>query len=156
MVFDIQALAVPRIGKDSGSRSLDNDERELFLRDHPALQIEHPAVTGAVAALTSALAQDDSLPDALYEKVRALREHTVERLPEVPEIIETGRARGRERAYTLVALCRAARIPARLAKGLVLRESANASLHFWAEVYQQDDWIPYDPVFGYRHTLLQN
>lgn len=155
-VFDIQALAVPRIGKDGGSRSLDNDERELYLRDHPTLQIEHPAVTGAVAALTSTLKQDDSLADAIYEKVRALHEHTIERLLEVPEIIETGRARGRERAYTLVALSRAAHLPARLVKGLVLRESANASLHFWAEVYQQDKWIPYDPVFGYRHSLPHN
>ena len=55
VVFDIQALAVPRLGKDGGSRSLGSEERELFLRDHPTLQIEHQSVTGVVAALASAV-----------------------------------------------------------------------------------------------------
>ncbi len=156
VVFSIQALAVPRLGTAGGRRSLDTEERELFLRDHPTLQIEHPAVTAVVTALTSTVEEDDSLPDAIYDHVQALREYTAERLLEVPEILETRHARGPERAYTLVALSRAARIPARLVKGLVLRESAHAALHFWAEIYQQGQWIPYDPIFGYRHTLPPN
>jgi hypothetical protein len=150
--FSVQALAVPRLGT-GGVRVLEGDAREPFLRDHPVLQIEHPAVTRLATALSAAIDEDGSLPDAIYDEVRALRESAGESLREVPEILGTKRASRQERAYTLVALCRAARIPARLVRGLVLRESDNASLHFWAEVYQEGQWVPYDPVFGYRHTV---
>jgi hypothetical protein len=154
--FSVQALAVPRLRKEGGIRALEGDEREPFLRDHPTLQIEHPSVTGMVVALSAALDEGGTLPDAIYDKVRALREGASDRLLDVPEILETGQANDQERAYTLVALCRAARIPARLVRGLVLRESPGAALHFWAEVFQDGAWVSYDPVFGYRNTLPAN
>jgi len=154
-VFSVQALAVPRLVRDS-ARTLEGDAREPFLRDHPTLQIEHPEVTGLVAALYSTVEEDGSVVDAMFDQVRALGDRTAERLLEVPEILSGKRANGQERAYTLVALCRAARIPARLVKGFVLKDSAAAPLHFWTEVYQGGKWVPYDPVFGYRHTLPPN
>ena len=155
-VFNVHELAVPRLGREANTRALEGNSREPFLRDHPTLQIDDPEVTGVVAALSANLAADGFLADALYDKVRALRERTDERLLDVPDILRGKRANSRERAYTLVALCRAARIPARLVRGLVLKESAAATLHFWAEVYREGEWIPYDPAFGYRHTLPPN
>jgi len=152
-VFNVHALAVPRLGGKGNTPPLDGNSRELFLRDHPTLQIDHPEVTRVVAALSANVGADQFLADALYDQVRALRDRTAERLLDVPDVLNGKSANSRERAYTLVALCRAARIPARLVKGLVLKESAAASLHFWAEVYHEGKWISYDPVFGYRHTL---
>ena len=155
-VFSVHALAVPRLGRNDAPIVLEGGVRESYLKDHDTLQIEHPEVTGLVALLASTAGGDESLPDALYEAVRSLKPRTGESLLDVPEILSTRRANGQERAYTLVALSRAARIPARLVKGLVLKESARASLHFWAELNPAGKWIPYDPVFGYRHELPAN
>lgn len=151
--FSVQALAVPRLGGGTGARVLEGEEREPYLRDHPTLQIEHAVVRERVAAVAAQFEEDESLADALYDQVRALRDRVTGGLLDVPEILASRSANSQERAYTLVALCRAARIPARLVRGLVLRESTRASLHFWAEVYQGGTWVPYDPAFGYRHTL---
>jgi len=155
-IFNVHATATPRLRSNASSNSLESEEREAYLRDHPILQIERPEVTGLVATMVSDLAENVSLPDAIYNKVRALRERTDESLLNVPEVLNGGRGNSRERAYTMVALCRAARIPARLVKGLVLRESAATSLHFWVEVHESGRWIPFDPVFGYREVLPAN
>ena len=155
-VFSILALAVPKLGTEASMRPLEDEQRELFLRDHPTLQIDHPEVTSLVAELSSAVEEDGLLADAIFDKVRALKDRTAESLLDVPDILSGMRANSLERAYAMVALCRAARIPARLVKGFVLRESAKASLHFWAEVHQNGRWTPYDPVFGYRHALPSN
>jgi hypothetical protein len=57
------------------------------------------------------------------------------------------------RARAMVALCRAARFPARLAAGLVLRESENAQPHVWVQVYSGNEWLSYDPENGYSAEL---
>lgn len=155
-VFSVHELAVPELSRGGSSAPLDGEAREPYLRDHPTLQIEHPDVTGLAAALLSTVEADAVLSDAIYDKVRMLRERADKKLLDVPEILSGGRANPQERAYTMVALCRAARIPARLVKGLVIRESETISLHLWTEVYQDGKWTPYDPVFGYRHTLPPN
>ena len=155
-VFSVHASATPRLGADSSGKPLEAEIRETYLRDHPVLQIEHPDVVGLAAKLASDAGENASLPDKFYDEVRMLRERKDEGLLDVPEILSGKRANARERAYTMVALCRAARIPARLVKGLVLRESAAASLHFWVEVYQSDRWKPFDPAFGYREVLPPN
>ena len=155
-VFSVHASATPRLGTDSTGKPLEAEIRETYLRDHPVLQIEHPDVAGLAAKLAADMDERGSLPDAIYDEVRLLRERADEGLLEVPEILAGRRAHARERAFTMVALCRAARIPARLVKGLVLRESAAAALHFWVEVYQSGRWQPFDPAFGYREVLPPN
>jgi len=155
-VFSVHVSATPRLGADNAIRLLDAEAREVFLRDHPLLQIEHPEVARRATAMVSGTGESSSLPDAVYAAVRMLRERSGEGLLEVPDILVSERANARERAYTMVALCRAARIPARLVKGLVLREAAAASLHFWVEVYSLGRWVPYDPVFGYRDGVPPN
>ena len=155
-VFSVIATATPRLRKDDSSKPLDDEAREMYLRDHPILQIERAEVADRVAALVSSADENEPLSEAIYNDVRKLRERVGESLLEVPDVLGGGRGNSRERAYTMVALCRAARIPARLVKGFILRESAVASLHFWVEVHQAGRWTPYDPVFGYRETLPAN
>ena len=155
-IFSIHALAVPRLSAKKALTLLEGGQRETYLQDHPTLQIDDPEVKDLVASLVATTTEAESLPDLLYEAVRRLRERGGEGLRPVPEILSARQASDQERAYTLVALARAARIPARLVKGLVLKESTSASLHFWAELHVAEKWTPYDPVFGYRHELPIN
>jgi transglutaminase-like putative cysteine protease len=48
-----------------------------------------------------------------------------------------------------VALCRAKKIPARVATGYTVRFDGNPPKHHWAEVYlAKHGWVPFDPSWG--------
>jgi hypothetical protein len=49
----------------------------------------------------------------------------------------------------LVALCRSRAIPARVVSGLVLDGDGERKLHYWAEAWVEDRWLPMDPAHGH-------
>jgi len=57
------------------------------------------------------------------------------------------------RARAMVALCRAAKIPARLVTGFSLEPSLDAQQYYWVEVFSKKNWLPYDPENGYAGEL---
>lgn len=58
------------------------------------------------------------------------------------------------KARSMVALCRAANIPARLVTGFELRRSDNVRPHVWLEVFYGHRWVPFDPSLGYGYARL--
>jgi len=65
------------------------------------------------------------------------------------QVARTGRGDCTEHAVLLAALCRARKIPARVATGLVYVPSRQAFLyHMWNEVWIADRWIPLDATLG--------
>ena len=58
---------------------------------------------------------------------------------------------GRGRAMT--ALCRAAKIPARLVTGFEIKRANDFHPHFWVEALAEDAWESYDPEVGYRREM---
>ena len=56
------------------------------------------------------------------------------------------------KARSMVTLCRAARIPARLVSGFELRQSEEPRPHVWLEVFYGHHWVPFDPTLGYAHA----
>ena len=60
------------------------------------------------------------------------------------------------RARAMVALCRAAKIPARLVTGLEIRPSDDLRPHVWVEAMSDGRWEPYDPLAGFAHDLPHN
>ena len=56
----------------------------------------------------------------------------------------------------MVALCRAAKIPARLVAGLVVRQGENVHPHVWVETLDGSRWEPYDPENGFSRELPHN
>jgi transglutaminase-like putative cysteine protease len=60
------------------------------------------------------------------------------------------------RARTMVTLCRVLNMPARLVTGFIVRQGADVQPHVWVEVYQRQEWLPYDPTNGYSLTLPPN
>ncbi len=53
----------------------------------------------------------------------------------------------------MIALCRAAKIPARPVIGFIIDSSASESASVWGEVLLGDHWVPFDPVNGYEMEL---
>jgi hypothetical protein len=53
----------------------------------------------------------------------------------------------------LLALLRSAHLPARLVTGVNLQDSASSQPYYWVEVYDNEAWLPLDPVHGYMKQL---
>lgn len=156
VTFSILQSALPLLTAGSQAKALDGEARERYLQDHPLLQIDHPGVRSVAERLQAKATAESALPDLIYAHVRQLKWRKGEDLQEVPDVLAAGTANPRERAYTMVALCRAAAIPARLVRGFVLKEAPDARVHFWVEAYVENRWRPYDPVWGYSGEVPAN
>jgi transglutaminase-like putative cysteine protease len=65
------------------------------------------------------------------------------------EVAQTRQGDCTEHAVLLAALCRARRLPARLAIGLVYSSPDQAfAYHMWNEVWIHDRWVPLDATIG--------
>jgi transglutaminase-like putative cysteine protease len=112
-----------------------------------------------VQALADQLAQDQTNPcqtlEALYDYVR---EHITYNAYEAGDrgavwALEHGTGDCTEFADALLALSRAAGIPARFLEGVTYREGGSSDLtqikHDWLEAYLPDHgWVPLDPTWG--------
>lgn len=152
--FTVHQSAAPLLRRPELPRPLSVSELETYLASDPLLALGHDLVASEVALLTSG---SESL-----EEVRrriAIRAHQL--LPAgdasprpVPEVLASGRAGLLERSLVMVALCRAANMPARLVTGLVLEDKSPSPLHHWVEVYDDKaGWLAYAPLRGYREGV---
>jgi transglutaminase-like putative cysteine protease len=63
--------------------------------------------------------------------------------------LQQGKGDCTEYSDLFVAICRAKKIPARVATGYTVRVDSDSPKHNWAEVYLQDyGWVPFDPSSG--------
>jgi transglutaminase-like putative cysteine protease len=70
-------------------------------------------------------------------------------LSSAAEVLRSGEGDCTEHAVLLAALCRARKIPARVAIGLVYYRPANGfAYHMWTEAWVGDRWIPLDATLG--------
>jgi hypothetical protein len=60
------------------------------------------------------------------------------------------------RARAMVALCRAAKLPARLVTGFQIKQGPDIRPHVWVEVAQNGRWEPYDPESAFSRELPHN
>jgi hypothetical protein len=60
------------------------------------------------------------------------------------------------RARTMVTVCRALDIPSRLVAGFIIRQGVDIQPHVWVEVFEKQEWLPFDPTNGYSLTLPPN
>jgi transglutaminase-like putative cysteine protease len=119
----------------------------------PTVDSDHPAI----AALARRVAGD--VPGR-YAAALKLSEHVHGRLKvaygvsqdRASDVLATGEGDCTEHSVLLVALCRAAGVPARQVHGLVYARYSDGQdalyWHAWAEVLSGGQWIAVDPTFG--------
>jgi transglutaminase-like putative cysteine protease len=119
-----------------------------YLKPSYRVQSEHKEIQ----RLARSLAQPNM---AAADQVRALFDH-VRQLPawEAPasqsalECLRAGGGGSGGRSRLLVALCRSRGIPARVLTGLILDGDGPRELHFWAEAWVNNYWLPLCPTRG--------
>jgi hypothetical protein len=117
---------------------LESDHKEIFAKARELVPTERPAVD-QVHAFFDYVSQLDQAP--ALGSGGAL------------ECLRQGGGDSSGKSRLLVALCRNRGIPARLISGLILTGDQEQGLHYWAEAWVNDHWLPLCPThhhFGTR------
>jgi transglutaminase-like putative cysteine protease len=148
--FDVRLSRETRWAEPFAKSELSAQETAHFLRHEPTVQVKGRAVVETLAQLGAAGGDRAQLLERIFE-------HCAERIvpaePDGPqdanETLQQGRGTGLGRARALVALCRAARLPARLVTGFSIEESPEPRLRYWVEVRSKKRWRSCDAESGY-------
>ena len=145
------------INKFQRKTNLTPKQRAQFLDDASTMVLNDVLIVDAITTIRSGVTDLSSLVQEIYN-------YTHEQIILAPELVFTdvpgvlgqmrGNALGKTTAF--VALCRAANIPSRVVAGVVMKETIDADIHYWAEVYEDGHWLSYDIDHGYSGELPSN
>jgi len=136
------------------SQKLPASSKVRYLQSEKSIQKDDPNV---IRVLHTIMADKASKTD----RVQAIFDYCFENLAplspagpaDAAAVLRRGRSNALGTSRAMVALCRAARIPARLVSGFVIEDTATLKPSVWVEVYLDKQWTAYDPHNGYHHEL---
>lgn len=135
----------------------DAAQRQRYLQAEEDIEVESEVVANTLSALSLGASDNDGLVNNIFQYLLNSTSSVVKAPHDNADYVllhKRGSILGR--ANAMVALCRAARIPARTVTGLILSESLNAPLHYWVDVFFDNQWHSFDPVYGYAGELPPN
>mgnify|MGYP000054366985 CR=1 FL=1 len=151
--FDVHLSPRARFREPASASQLTADQRAAYLRGSRTVPINSAVVRERLQYLQQEAPGKKALLGAIFrychEQIAADQQGPVD----AKTALEESRAAPLGRALAMVALCRAAKFPARLVAGFLLQESLSAAPHFWVEVESGGLWLPYDPEYGYAGQL---
>jgi transglutaminase-like putative cysteine protease len=125
------------------------------LGSSPNVQSAAPPVVRRAGRIVGGATRLDEIVWSIYQYTAAFL--PADRPPgaqDAASVIAARRGTSLGRARALVALLRAAGVPARLVSGLRLEKgSERRATRAWAEVWVGTDWVPVDPAGGFFGTL---
>lgn len=137
-----------------GLENLLRDERSLYLRQDPKRDIPKTAskVQEVVQSLSQSATTEWEQIEAAFNLCMAI-DTDPEAAGGVTEALTNKKHSPVVRARTMVTLCRAMDIPARLVTGFEIGQTTNVTPRTWVEVFYNQRWVPFDTEKGYRQTL---
>ncbi len=125
--------------------------RDADLAATAMVQCDDPAVTQMADAVATQETDPWALACALERHVKqsiTLKNYS-QAMATAAEVAKSREGDCTEHAMLLAALCRARKLPARVAIGLVYYPAAQGfAYHMWTEVWIEDRWIPMDATLG--------
>jgi hypothetical protein len=132
-------------------------ERAHFLSDEKGIQVSDPVVHQTLERLRGGLGSTDELVERIFEYCDSDLGRGGDSDPQdAAAVLAKGIASPVGRARAMVALCRAARVPARLVTGFEIKIGANIQPQTWVEILSGDRWEPYDPWSGFSREMPYN
>ncbi len=138
--------------------TLSSAARTRFIRGDTHLQINSPGVRQVLQLIPRGDLTDGELVQKYFDYCsQELNPGPAsEGYDDVATALANHRATPLGRARTLVTLCRAQKIPARLVAGFELRQAENPRPHVWVEVFNMHRWVPFDPTYGFARQDMPN
>lgn len=156
--FDIH-LSPRATWRESGSSTgLSAETRAEYLKSEKLVQADDPVVIETLDNLRNmAPGSRFHLLDRLFEYcVAEIGPGGREAPADAVTAIKQRTASTLGRARVMVALCRAAKLPARLVTGFQIKQGADVRPHVWVEVAADGRWEPYDPESAFSRELPHN
>ena len=135
---------------------LTTKKRESFLLDDATLQFKSYSVKETIKKLVLKQPNQALLIDEIYSFLKSFPISLKKDVSNVAEVLEHKNATIYDSSISMVALCRAIGIPARLVSGFILTDDIDPQPHYWVEAYQDNKWLSYDIHFGYKETVPTN
>jgi hypothetical protein len=124
--------------------TLTANERAKYLRATPEIQVDSESVSGTLAELRRQAADQDALIHGIFECCRALAAVGGEAAADdAATVLEEAGGTPLGCARAMIALSRAAKIPARPVAGFVIDPADPATVSVWAELLLGDQWVPF-------------
>lgn len=131
------------------------EERARWLRSTTTIPSQSPAILNTVRSLRAGRSGEADPVTPLFDFCTnsILRGSEDEAPDDAAGVLEAGIGTELGRARTLVALCRADKLPARLVAGFEIVDRAEFLPRVWVEVLAGGKWLPYDPENGFAGEL---
>jgi 7 transmembrane helices usually fused to an inactive transglutaminase/Transglutaminase-like superfamily len=140
----------------SGRLPLENltpDARSLFTRAEETLPLQAASVRDTLQLVPNEAETDAERLQWIFTYCAGIDSTADGASDDVDRALTVRQGTPIARARTMVTLCRALRIPARLVTGFRVHQSADIQPHVWLEVFQNQAWVPFDPTDGWSLTL---
>lgn len=149
--FDIHVSSIPL--SNLKKTKLSELNRSLWLSSSDDVLVGSKAASKILNQFPSTEFATDELIEKLFNyvsnNVRILQYGNIE--SEITLRKRRGSPLGMNNA--LLALLRSAHLPARLVTGVNLQDKAASQPYYWVEVYDDEKWLPLDPVHGHMKQL---
>lgn len=154
--YDAKAKFVLRLSPrpDSGRPAFESlPSRDRFLRAEADLPTTDPVIR-QIAQLAPADAQTHfDLLQWIFEYCSDIDASGEAQSDDAKVALTTKHGSPKARARAMTTLCRVLGFPSRLVTGFIVRQGSNIQPHVWVEVFQNQEWVPFDPTNGGSLTL---
>lgn len=134
---------------------LDGDTRARYTREEDTLPTKIPLVDRVLQGAAGESRSAEERLQCIFDFCSRDLDRAPEGTDNVLEALQSRSASTLGRARTMVTLCRAADMPARMVAGFELRQHDELKPHVWVEVFRGNTWVPFDPELGYaRHMPM--
>ncbi|OHB77284.1 MAG: hypothetical protein A2Z25_10530 [Planctomycetes bacterium RBG_16_55_9] len=152
--FDVHLKPDRESEPPAPKEKLTAEEMAHYLREEPAIQLSSPPVLDIVNRLKIALTNKGELLEAIFDYCSEnILQGDGSRPSDAVGTLHRGVGTTLGQARAMVALCRTAKIPARLVGGFPLRSATDARPHYWVEAFSKNAWRAYDVENGYSGTM---
>ena len=149
--FNIHLSSLPR--SNLKTTNLSELNRSLWLSSSDDVQVESKTALTILDQYPSTEFSTEDLIEKLFNYVS--NNVRIRQYGNIDSEVTLRKRRGSELGLNnaLLALLRSAHLPARLVTGINLQDNASSQPYYWVEVYDNEIWLPLDPVHGYMKQL---
>lgn len=117
------------------------------------IQVDDPQIREKLRAIGADTDSATLRLERIYAYVTSLKGRPFKGTTDALTALRLGEASCNGKSRLLVALSRAAGIPARLVGGLIMQTGKRRTTHQWAEAYLAGHWVPFDTTNGHFAEL---
>lgn len=142
--FTVMMRPVSRKAGAPKKHPLSATARKQYLANRKELRLDSPQIRNTAKLLAGHAADADHKALAIFSYLRQLPASPGRDTMNAATVLEKQKATPLDRALTLVALCRATGIPARLVTGIEVQDESAVRILHWAQIHNGTDWRSFD------------